>query len=345
MMSNERKTARIDRLAKAIGYIANDFEKFGAAFLDALLLVPMSHKGTNLLGYPVAGVVDTVSDDGRIAAAYSDEKGYFGGTMAKAEKDLLQAIAARPKATDIFLLSGMSKRPQIADDFETRVAKLPEMNGRALHLWGSEEIAERIVDELLVSDTVVGRLAYYLPELARIRDEEAASNLAPAVDRTHIVRDDIDRHIFDHRATGQPLIIGGIGGLGKSAAAAAYAAKHAGEYDLVIWLEGAEVPTVQRLHSMPLDRGGEQRNIAALLRTRACLLIIDDAEPTLRFDALVTLCGTKSHIVLTQRALSPGSYELPLMERAQAETLLITPLLAARPTSSRPFGRPSTAIP
>ena len=120
-MHLKRKTATINRLAEAIGYISADFEKFGAAFLDALFLIPMSHAGTNLLGYPVAGVVDSVSDDGHIAAEYSDQKGYFGGQMSKAEGDLLKAIASKPSATDIFLLAGDRKRPQIAQAFETRM--------------------------------------------------------------------------------------------------------------------------------------------------------------------------------------------------------------------------------
>jgi hypothetical protein len=56
-MNPKRKIAQIDRLAEAIGYIATDFERFGGLFLDALLEVPMNHQGTNLVGYPVGGVV------------------------------------------------------------------------------------------------------------------------------------------------------------------------------------------------------------------------------------------------------------------------------------------------
>jgi hypothetical protein len=39
-MNPKRKTAQIDRLAEAIGYIATDFERYGGLFLDALLEVP-----------------------------------------------------------------------------------------------------------------------------------------------------------------------------------------------------------------------------------------------------------------------------------------------------------------
>lgn len=318
----KRRASQIDRLAQAVGYISADFEQFGAAFLDALLLVPMSHAGTNLLGYPVAGVVDSVSDDGRIAAEYSDRKGYFGGQMSKAKGDLLKAMASKPSATDIFLLAGDRKRPQIAQAFETRMQRLPQMQGRTLHLWGSEEIAERLIDELIVSDTVVRRLASYLPELQRLRDEEAVSNLAPLPDRAYLARSLVDEEISARLKADGGIAISGMGGLGKSAASAAYANSHEDDYDLVIWLEGMGVTSIQQLHSMPLDRGGEQRNIAALLRTRACLLVIDDADPTLTVPALVELCGQGSHVILTQRQASAVSYALPLMQQELAKSLL-----------------------
>jgi len=132
----------------------------------------MNHQGTNLVGYPVGGVVDTVSDDGRIVAEYSDARGYFDRPMAKAEGDLKKALNRKPSARDIFLLSGERKRPQIAQEFESGVRTWPEMEGKTLHLWGAEDIATQLIEELIFSDTVVRRLAHYLPELLRIRDGE-----------------------------------------------------------------------------------------------------------------------------------------------------------------------------
>ena len=75
------------------------------------------------------------------------------------------------------------------------------------------------------------------------------------------------------------IAISGVGGLGKSATAAAYVAEHEDEYDPVIWLESGEVRRPEDLQAFPLVRGGETRNVTALLRTRACPLVIDDADP------------------------------------------------------------------
>src|SRR5208282_992397 len=232
-MNPKRKTAQIDRVADAIGYIATDFERFGGLFLDALLEVPMNHQGTNLVGYPVGGVVNTVSDDGRVAAEYSDAGGYFDRPMGKAVGDLRKALRRKPSACDIFLLSGERKRPQIAQEFEADVGTWPEMAGKTLHLWGAEEIATKLIEELIFSDTVVRRLAPYVPELQRIRDEEAVSRLAPAPDRHRIARPGVDAELSRRLSEDPVMTISGIGGLGKSVAAAAYAADHEDDYDLV----------------------------------------------------------------------------------------------------------------
>ena len=321
-MNPKRKTAQIDRLADAISYIGTDFERFGGLFLDALLEVPMNHQGTNLVGYPVSGVVDTVSDDGRIVAEYSDEESYFDRPMGKAKGDLKKALCRKPSARDIFLLSGKRKRPQIAQEFETDVRTWPDMKDKTLHLWGAEEIATKLIEELIFSDAMVRRLVPYLPQLQRIRDEEAVSRLAPAPDRCRIARPGVDAELL-RRLSEYPLVtISGIGGLGKSAAAAAYAADHEDDFDLVIWLDAGEVRRPEDLQALPLARGGETRNVTTLLRTRACLLVIDDAGPGLPTQCLADLCGPRSRIIITRRSVQPDSYELPMLDRQEAQSLL-----------------------
>ena len=135
----------------------------------------MNHQGTNLLGYPVAGVVDRVSEDGRVVAEYSESASYFNGRMDKARSDLKKALRRKPSAKDVFLLSGQRKRPQIAQAFETNVGTWKSMAGKTLHLWGAVEIAAHLIEELIFSDTVVRRLAAYPPALQRIRGLSSGS--------------------------------------------------------------------------------------------------------------------------------------------------------------------------
>lgn len=321
-MHPKRNVAQIARIAEDIRYIAADFEAFGGIFLDTLLGISMNHRGTNMLGFPVARVIDSDSTDGTVAAQYSAEKGYFDGQMQKAEGDLLKVLKHAPTVDQIYLLSHEPKRPQVAEVFEARMRSLPEMEGRSLHLWGSEEIAGKIVEILRFNDTAIARLARYLPSLQRIVDEEAASNIVRPPDRPYIDRAVVDAEITRHLEASPALAISGLGGRGKSAAAAAYWEKHKDEYDIAIWLEGSEVVGATSLHAIPLSRGGEQRNVAALLRTRACLLIIDDAALDLALDKLTPLCGPGSHIILTRRNIVPPCYELPMFDEEEATQLL-----------------------
>ncbi len=321
-MHPNRKKEQIDRLAKGIRFISNDFEKFGGIFIEALLEIPMNHQGINLLGYPVAGVVDSVSESGQVAVEFGDTSAYFSGTMVKARADLRKALRRQPSARHLFLLSGRPKKPRIAAAFVKRVRKWKGMVGKNLHLWGAEQIAAKIINDLMFNDVAIRRLAVYLPELKRIRDEEAVGRLAPAPDRDRIERGDIDREIGRRLKENPVLVLSGMSGLGKSDAAAAYAQRHEDEYNLVVWLERDEVTRIEKLHALPLERGGDTRNIAHLLKTGKCLLVIDDALPNIALQDLAALCGDESKVIVTRQRTESGSYQLPMLSREESEEIL-----------------------
>ncbi|MBY5326889.1 ATP-binding protein [Rhizobium leguminosarum] len=321
-MNPKRRTAVIDRLANGIRYIATDFEKFGGLFMQAMLEQPLDHRGINLFGYPVGGVVDTTSNDGKIVVEYSDEKNYFSGGMAKARSDLAHALAAVPSAEQVFLLSGQINRPQIAQEFEREVHAMPQMHGKTFRLWGAVEIAAHLVDQLIFSDAVVRRLAPYLPDLERIRDEEAANRTVPEPAENWQHRTDIDHQIVGRLEKSPVLAISGVGGVGKTATAQAFAHLCERDYHLRIWVDGEEVRRVQDLQALPVVRGGESRNIAGLMQTLPCLLIIDDAPDDLDITALEKICGAGSHVILTQRSTKPHSYVLPMLSHPQSQALL-----------------------
>ena len=200
--------------------------------MDALLEVSMNHTGTNLFGYPVPGVIDSVSANEQVVVEYSDRTDYFAGDMKKAEGDLNKALRKKPRANTIFLLSGVQRRPQKADAFLEVVMSWPQMQGKTLHLWGNEEIAANIIDHLMVNDEVVRRLSHYLPDIQRIWEEEAASALTPAPDPASLSRTDVDCELSRRLACMRVVAIAGMAGLGKSHAAAAFAKNHSADYDI-----------------------------------------------------------------------------------------------------------------
>jgi hypothetical protein len=69
-------------------------------------------------------------------------------------------------------------------------------------------------------------------------------------------------------------------------------------------------------------RGQEKRNIVSLMRTRRCLVVIDDPQTPLEDTALAALCGPGSHVLVTTRELRPNDYEMPPMSQAEGRAIL-----------------------
>ena len=321
-MNPQTRKLMIQRLIPAIGVIGPDFERFGTLVLDHVLSTPLEHTGLNALGFPVSRVVDSSSADGAIVAEYSAQDDYFTGKMPKAEKDLAHALSHRPNAKRVILLAAQPDRPQIAEAFRQAAMAKPEMKGRSLLIWGAERIAEVLIDRITFNDEAVGALSAYLPVLTEIWEEAARDRLFPAPDTRHrprpAVSDDIRRRLLGETC----VTLGGIAGSGKSDAAAAYGANHRQDYGLLIWFDRDEVRRVDDLRAAPLMRGQEKRNIASLMRTRRCLVVIDDPQNLLDASALAGLCGPGSHVLVTTRELRPNAYAMPPMSPAEGSAIL-----------------------
>jgi hypothetical protein len=321
-MNPQTRKLLIQRLIPAIGVIGPDFERFGGLVLDHVLSTPLEHSGLNALGFPVSRVLDSSSADGSMVAEYSAEDDYFTKKMPKAEKDLAHALSHRPNAKLVLLLAAQPDRPQIVEEFRKAAMAKPEMKGRSLLIWGAERIAEVLIDKITFNDAAVEALSAYLPVLTEIWEEAARDRLFPAPDQRHRPRPAVSDEIR-RRLVGETCItVGGIAGCGKSDAAAAYGTDHRQDYDLLIWLDGGEVRRVEDLQAALLMRGQEKRNIASLMRTRRCLVVIDDPQSQLEASALATLCGPGSHVLVTTRELRGNAYAMPSMSQAEGRAIL-----------------------
>lgn len=321
-MNIYQRKFHIDKLADEVGYIGQNFERFGGLFLHLVLRVPINAQGINLQGFPVAGVVDGVTPDGRTAAEYSAQRNYFDSPMSKASDDVRHILRKAPNATEIYLLSAMRRRPQIAQDFAAHMSAQQEMMNRTLHLLGAEEIATAIVDEAFLNDEAIRHLAPYLPTLQRLADEEAATGLVPATNQRRLQRPAIDVELKRRLGENRCVVISGLAGIGKSDTAAAFADSQRNFYQNIIWLEGRDIARIEDLKAATISKVGELRNVIALLNSRRCLLIIDDAQQALLADELGALCGPGSHVLLTRRITSATDFELPMFDRADARVLL-----------------------
>ena len=344
-MNPQTRKLLIQRLIPAIGVIGPDFERFGGLLLDNVLATPLEHTGLNALGFPVSRVLDSVSADGSIVAEYSAEVDYFTSNMLKAEKDLTHALAYRPNAEHVLLLAAQPDRPQIIEAFYQQAMARPEMEGRSLRIWGAERIAEVIIDQITFNDAAVEALSAYLPVLTEIWEEAARDRLFPTPDERHRRRPELSDEIHRRLINETCITLAGIAGSGKSDAAAAYGTYHRQDYDLLIWLEGSEVRRVEDLKALQLIRGQEKRNVASLMRTRRCLLVIDDPQSQFETPALAALCGVDSHVLVTMRELRGNAYVIPAMSQAESRAILDEGVSNfVHSPSLMKYGPPSAAI-
>jgi hypothetical protein len=323
-MKDALRTLFVTRLIEAITVIAPgpQFERFGGVFLKHYLGIPLNNRGLNVIGNPVGHTIDTVSDVGDIAAEYTIDKKYFNGRMEKAWNDVRHAREAHPDSAHIFLLCTETAPPSRFDQIARTAGRCHRRHGVQVHLYDCRRIAETIVDCLLAGDSAIDELAEYVPPLKHIRDEHEASLLCPEPGADYVSRADVENSISKALDARQCVIVAGIGGSGKSQVAAAVANARREKYDLIIWHDANDLVRVDQLHSLPIARSGNQRNVGTLLRTLRCLLVLDDLQTDLNQQALTDLCGPGSQVLITKRSAEGGAYQLPPLDRPTAEAML-----------------------
>lgn len=323
-MHEAQRVEHIDRLIQGIGLIGPGalFERFGAKFLDHHLDVDLVHRGLNAQLNPVGGTVDSVDDAGELAAEYSIEKNYFQGRWEKPSNDLLHVLRMHPKVKDIYLVSSQSSTAEEIKAAKARVVDWPGFQNRTIHYYDARRIAEVIVDEMLFDDSAVRALVEHLPVLNRVLNEHQATLTVPAADPNRVALVAVDNAVDTALSDNSVVSISGLAGSGKSHAAAAYVNSRGHHYQTTMWVEGTELSKVEDLTSKRLWRGGADLNVAGMLQTRKCLLVIDDIQPDIALTALQSLCKTGSHILVTRREIGPGDISIPPLSVLEAREIL-----------------------
>lgn len=336
-MNEAQRAEHIDRLIEGIAIIGPGamFERFGAKFLDHHLDVDLVHRGLNAQLNPVGGTVDSVDDGGLYAAEYSIEKGYFQGRWTKPTKDLLHVVNAHPDVREIYLLSSQPASPAEIKAAVVRVGAWPGFAGRTIRFYDARRIAEVIVEKMLLDDAAIGRLIEHLPVLGRILNEQRASLTIPAVDPQRVVLTAIEDAIAARLSDAEPVVaLSGIGGSGKSDAAAAYVNAVRERYQTPMWVEGGDISKIEDLSETRLWRGGSSMNVAGMLKSRRCLLVIDDLPPVIELADLRALCAPGSHILVTRRETAKGDITIPGLSAEEARQILDRDLVETCPEAA-----------
>lgn len=323
-MNPQTRNLLIQRVIDSLGILApgSIFERFGVILIERMNDVRLVQRGSSVGGSPVGGALDAVSEDGRIVVESSIVKGYFSGAMKKPWSDLDHTLTLAPLAEDIYLLSSQRAETGVIEAMVNAALQQDRMVGRRLHLMDSRAIAEAIIDTLILRDDAIDDLAQHLPVLAEIRDDHPASLNAPPLSALYVKNEAIDAELDRLLETAPCVEIGGIGGIGKSQAAAACLLRSEHRFEYRFWVSGRDIDSVERLSSVPVQRGGAERNVSALLRRNRTFLVVDDANPSLVVEQLAALCGPNSRILITRQNASPGAFAMPTMKELQARELL-----------------------
>jgi tetratricopeptide (TPR) repeat protein len=298
------------------------FERFGVVFIEFLLDVVLVQRGSSIGASPVGGALDATTADGKLVVETSILKSYFDGSMGKPRGDLAHALELAPLAEDIYLLGSQRAPTGVIEAFTAELGESLQMKGCRVHLMDGRAIAEAIVDRLMLRDEAIDALAEILPMLGDVRDDHPASLRAPPLTPLYVKRRPVDAEIDRLLANGTVVEICGIGGIGKSQAATACIRRNRGRFEYSFWVNARDLEGVEQLSSVQLRRGGAARNVSALLRKNRTLLVLDDAPEGLLAEQLASICGSASKIVVTRRKVTPGAYEVPMMDKRQARQVL-----------------------
>lgn len=323
-MNPQTRNLLIQRVIDSLGILGpgSIFERFAVVLVERLRNVRLVQRGSSVGGSPVGGVLDAMSEDGSLVVEASIMQGYFSGAMTKPWSDLEHTLALAPSAQDIYLLSSQRAQTGVIEAMVNTALQQARMGGRRLHLMDSRSIAEAIIDTLMLRDEAIDDLALHLPVLADIRDDHPASLRAPPVSALYVPNDAVDAELDQRLETSMCVEIVGIGGIGKSQAAAACLLRSEFRFEYRFWVSGRDIDGVEQLSSVPVQRGGSERNVSALLRRNRTFLVVDDAHPHLSVEQLAELCGPNSRILITRQNPSPGAFAMPTMGEIQALELL-----------------------
>lgn len=323
-MNPQTRNLLIQRVIDSLGMLApgSIFERFGVILIQRMSGVTLVQRGSSVNGSPVGGVLDATSKDFLIVVEASIQKGYFSGAMSKPWNDLEHTLSLAPLAKDIYLLSSQRAETGVIEAMVNSASQQSRMAGRRLHLMDSRAIAEAIIDTLILCDDAIDDLAEYLPVLAEIRDDHPVSLKVPLLSEIYVRNEALDTALDKRIEASSCVEISGIGGIGKSQVAAACLLRSGHSFEYRFWVSGRDIDTIERLSSVPVKRGGAERNVSGLLKKNRTFLVIDDARPNLKVEQLAALCGPGSRILITRQSSSKGAFLMSPMEEPQARELL-----------------------
>lgn len=321
-MQTTHRNYLIEELIRGIAAIGPLFETFGQRVADYLIEDRLIHRGLNAKGMPVGNTVDSNTVEGNIVVEYSADQTYFKKPFKKLKGDIKHALNNHPQVKHIYLLAGQVCGPTL----DTRLANLRHRTakrfGVIIDVHDARRIAEMIFDELLLNDEAIETLSPFLAPLERIRNEYAATQLLPTSNSSYIPQQDTIDELIDHIKTKRFVGLAGVSGSGKSEAAVEVANQLKVDFELTVWISASELREIKELEGIDVERCGRNVSVASLLRSRSCLLILDDLKLMWSIDEFSTYLGADSAIIVTRQIAHADDLRISMLSKADAKTLL-----------------------
>lgn len=309
-------------LVEDIARMPADFETFGYRIIDRLQPDTWDHRGTNVSGFPVKSVVDSMAGVVK-AAEYTIQKDYF--TDEDHEKllgDIRHAVTTHSTVKNVWLLSSMLATGGEMTRARGLVATM--YSHLSVEILDARRIANFIVENL-DNDAFVRSIEGYLPVLAAVRHEHALSHQIPPRDG-YVERPVDEQALHDALTARRVVVLSGVSGAGKSALAATVAERirSASDYDLVLWQDAEHLKDVEALRTVSVDRFGEPANLLGFLDRRKCLVVLDNLSVGDIPEKIVANHGVETRVLATSQVAGRKEHRLELgsLERALARKVL-----------------------
>lgn len=303
-----------------------ELEEFGVRLASLAAGVPLRHRGVGLKGNPQGHTIDAYSEDATVGAQFGTTADYFEN-LNKPKADLAQIRAQVPSVTEVYLMSSQEasakRQIELIAWEQTCLA-----DGIRLHVFHAQRIAEFILNEVMEREDDFERIVDFLEPLRYLRDLRPSSHRLPQHTAGYVARHAVVQDFLARLDTHRVGLLWGMSGIGKSQLALAVANVRRSRFDWTVWTRNIPLHSVGDLESVDVTGRGIRHNLLGMIRSRSCLVILDDPELRVPLDELLIQiqerCGADARVIVTSQQCvgAPNALQVPFMDDAEARRVL-----------------------
>lgn len=309
-------------LEEVVRLNGTEFEEIGRCVMELITNQELIQKGHNPLGKPVGYTVDYEQLDRVTLIGQSGTDTDYFSSGNKPLKDIAGSLKNCPNCKTIYLFSNQRATGGQIDDVKNAAKKAyPKVKVR---LYDAETIAEKVYEKIFC-EYRVKKILQYLPKAYQYYQMYAHSNSLPSLPSDYVHRTE-EKDVCQLLKKEDFVQIYGLSGIGKSLLTIAVAQQLFKSYNMVIWLDGETLDTIN-MKCIHLNVMDQNASLETMLSELNCLVLIDNLNKDLirvkdQFDSF-NKKGSKCIVTSLQKNLNnDASYQLNVMPPEIALNLL-----------------------